>query len=296
MYHRGSIAAFIDGAHEYAERNPLSHQNSEFSHDSSLHHFLSGNGSYLNNHQVISTKSSLHALDYGSTSPEISIIVTPPDDPPSDPPPDDPPPPQDDPPGGSGGGGGDPPPPPCPVSVGQGASPDQTLAGTNTLAGRVARDILNIPDVATREYGAVLYTDDNGIIHSSPIYAGNDGAVSLTDGLRFAQQNWGNTGTVVGLIHDHPAQTSGDPNSLQYYYNLFPSGGTYPLGEFTGSDWKNYDDTKNWLDQSGRNSGELQEYIVGPDGQLRDFAPTPENRSYQPIDRVPVLQIPDQTC
>lgn len=110
--------------------------------------------------------------------------------------------------GGTGGGntggnpGGDPPPPdPDPYS----ACDDRKA---DTLAQSINDEIQGKADKDKKEYGALIWKDDQGNLHRTRLLEGDNGRLSGLDGETPQSLGFSNWSQVVGLVHSHPTQVN----------------------------------------------------------------------------------------
>lgn len=159
--------------------------------------------------------------------------------------------------GGGGGGGGTPQPPPdtaCQV--------DEAMDG---IAKLIEAMIKAMPDWNAREYGALILRDANGNIHVGQLMRGETMSESLLagrDAPRLAYQSSIPSGwTVVGTVHSRPDEGY---DNLQDIENRYPS--SYAGGG-------NYGKLQNFVSvsQNFASPATFDQYILGPDGILREF-------------------------
>jgi len=176
--------------------------------------------------------------------------------------------------GGGGGGGGDSPPPVNPPPP---ETPCERDAMEDTLAQALSDLIKSHPDWNSREYAAsiIRYAD------------GNYGVSALAQGDTYAEAQAREPGSppqttfaigslaggavVVGIIHNHPDIGYSDAEDLE---NRYPS---YNPG-YNG-DYNTFDKLVG-QDPRFASADQFTQYILGPDGVLREFGYLEGHLSY----------------
>lgn len=107
------------------------------------------------------------------------------------------------PPSGGGGGGG---------TSGPNYPSDFDHQQDNTVdnvAAQVANVLASMPNVATQEYGAVLWKDASGNVYSTSIVNGTSTGISQAQWQTvWSQIDFANGGEIVGMLHSHPTSNS----------------------------------------------------------------------------------------
>ena len=136
---------------------------------------------------------------------------------------------------------------------------------TDMAAFSVANDIKVQPDWRAREYGAIIYVTADGEVKSTGVIRGETVAeAQALRGLNAVPQTQLSHpsdlagGRILAIIHSHPDEgydTAGD------IANLRPSEGS-------GSDWAA---AENLVSSHLGEIYDFAHYILGPDGQLREY-------------------------
>lgn len=143
----------------------------------------------------------------------------------------------------------------------------ETDRNVDSLAQQVANEINAISDSNEREYGAVIYINDSGELKRSSLTPGQTVAEAIAAGLDAPETRIGipsdlGSGRILAVIHSHP--DVGYSNS-QDIDNRYPSNNPGQNGDYQ---------TFNALvasDSRFSNTAEFSQYILGPDGVLREF-------------------------
>lgn len=125
--------------------------------------------------------------------------------------------------GDGGGGGGD---TGIPYSPGFDPAMDDRA---DALAAQLGAQIAAMPDADKYEYGALIWKDASGNLHTTTIERGTTNTTPL--GAMWGQVDFANGGQVVGVIHSHPtlynAGSADVPN-----WQPATQGGTLSSGDF----------------------------------------------------------------
>jgi len=132
-------------------------------------------------------------------------------------------------------------------------------------AQQIANLIKTMPDWNEREYGAMIYMTPDGEVRMSILYRGQTvaEAVALGQSAPHTTIGWPsdlNGGVVLAIIHSHPDVGYGNQQDLD---NRYPSSDP-------GADYDTFDQLVASDPRFSNNAGFAQ-YILGPDGQLREF-------------------------
>lgn len=149
-----------------------------------------------------------------------------------------------------GGGGGEDPPAPPPCQSHDAATVDNY---SDQLASQATRDIKNQPGYNNREYAVLFYRDGTGVIRSSPTIAGGNSGESVSIDLQALGIA---AGTIVGMVHSHPAGVY-STSTAEAIINRHPS----------SNDWAAADQ----IIAAGADPSVFTHYIIGPDGTLREY-------------------------
>lgn len=139
-------------------------------------------------------------------------------------------------------------------------------------AQQIANAIKAMPDWNEREYAAVVYKI-NGIVKIGPLARGETVAEAQQRGAAVGESNSApetriilpndlGDGQILAVVHNHPAEGYNDPEDL---VNRYPSNNIGANGDYQ---------TFNALvgiDSRFINSAGFAQYILGPDGALREF-------------------------
>jgi len=125
---------------------------------------------------------------------------------------------------------------------------------TDSMAEFIADAIMSQPDWNSREYGAIIYLDQNGDIQAGPLQMGTTMAETNPPQLELSITSDMQNGKILGYVHNHPDIGY---NSSEDRDNRNPS----------QQDWAVYDTL---VGDYGASSA-LGMYILGPDGILREF-------------------------
>lgn len=136
---------------------------------------------------------------------------------------------------------------------------------TDLVARQIEALIKAQPDWNAREYGAVIYMVGNEV-RMGPLVRGMTVAEARDAGLPAPETRLGfpsdlGDGVILAVVHSHPDIGYDDRGDLENYYpsDRPDSGDYYGFEQFVGSD-----------SRFGNNAAFAQ-YILGPDGVLREF-------------------------
>jgi hypothetical protein len=133
-------------------------------------------------------------------------------------------------------------------------------------AQQVANLIKTMPDWNEREYAAIIYMTTDGEIHATPLIRGQTVAEALALGLiapethLTAPPDLGG-GVILAVVHSHPDIGYGAAGDLENHYpsDRPTSGDYYAFEQLAGHDSR------------FANNAAFAQYILGPDGLLREF-------------------------
>jgi hypothetical protein len=147
--------------------------------------------------------------------------------------------------GGDGGGGG------VPVYECNSFDATQVEAYTDSLASKLARDIIAKPDHNRTEYLGFIYRDSSGVLRASELFGGTGASVSVNfQDLGFPVSQ------IVAVIHNHD-----DLHYGQDYYN--EQANRY----LSANDWATADN----LVSNGANPDELSFYLLDTNNNFRQY-------------------------
>jgi len=141
----------------------------------------------------------------------------------------------------------------------------ETDLQTDVLARQIEGLIKAKADWNSREYGAVIY-EVNGVIKMGPLTRGMTVAEAAASGLpapetRISLPSDLGNGQIIGVVHSHPdVGYSAAEDIINRYPSLYSGGGDYHnFDALVGSDPR------------FANVAAFSQYILGPDGVLREF-------------------------
>ena len=172
---------------------------------------------------------------------------------------------------GGGDGYGPTPPPP--------QNPCELDGSKDSVAKTIEDAIKAMPDWNEREYGALILRDANGYIHIGEIARGETVAEAQARAIAAGESSYAPETrfggvpagfTVVGAVHSHPDVGYNNSEDLQNRYPSNYSGGGdyYNFGQLVGNDPR------------FSSPADFTQYILGPDGVLREFDFTDGNVTY----------------
>lgn len=141
----------------------------------------------------------------------------------------------------------------------------QTDLAADVNARQIEALIKAQPDWKSREYGAVIY-EVNGVIKMGPLTKGMTAAEATALGLPAPEtrikvpSDLGN-GQILAVVHSHPDIGYSNAEDL---LNRYPS-------DYSGGGDYNFFDKAIGSDSRFSNSAAFSQYILGPDGVLREF-------------------------
>lgn len=99
----------------------------------------------------------------------------------------------------------------------------------DSLAGSIAKQISDKSDVNRTEYGAVIWRDANGNLHSTTIVKGDANHTPISN--VWNEIDFEHGGQVVAIIHSHPSEYNADSKDYPNWQPQ-PSGNTLSSGDF----------------------------------------------------------------
>jgi len=165
--------------------------------------------------------------------------------------------------GGSGDGGIPMPPPP--------QTPCELDAAKDSVAKSIESAIKAMPDWNEREYGALILRNSDGYIYIGDIARGETVAEAKARAAAAGEENFAPETrfgsvpagfTVVGVVHSHPNEGYNNAEDIE---------NRYPSDYAGGGDYYNFEQLVG-KDPRFSSAAEFTQYILGPDGTLREFS------------------------
>jgi len=128
----------------------------------------------------------------------------------------------------------------------------------DTLADDINDEIRNQPDSDRREYGALIWRDDQGNLHRTALVPGSNGSVPFpADPTELGLDSYSR---VVGMVHSHPSLVDIGTNGVSNWVSA-------SHGWIWGGDWLVADD---WVNTHNLDPDNFTMYISF-EGQIREY-------------------------
>lgn len=93
---------------------------------------------------------------------------------------------------------------------------------------KIQQEIKDKPDDNRKEHIAIVYRDGNGVMQSSPAFAGSRGQANMAEVQTWMNANGVSVNQITALVHNHPRAVYGT-TSEDVAINRYPSGGDMTL-------------------------------------------------------------------